>query len=183
MINESNVCLNKCFERVYLQKEKRKKPIVKFKIVDMKHKLFLSLFVLLLGCALQAFAQQTITGTVTDNTGETIIGASVMVKGTSIGSMTDVNGRFSLKSVKKGSTIVVSYIGYKTFTIVYNGSGSVLKIVLQEDNRTLDEVVVVGFGTQKKVNLTGAVATVDTKTLDSRPVTSVAEILIVEVPS
>lgn len=147
----------------------------------MKHKLFLSLFVLLLGCALPIFAQQTVTGTVTDNANEPIIGASVVVKGTSIGSMTDVSGKFSLKNVKKGSTIVISYIGYKTQDIEYNG-GSSLKITLLEDSKTLDEVVVVGFGTQKKINLTGAVATVDKKLLDSRPVTSVAQALQGAVP-
>src|SRR5574344_1788443 len=87
----------------------------------MKHKLILSLFVILLGCALPIFAQQTVTGTVTDNSNEPIIGASVIVRGTSISSITDINGKFSLKNVKKGNSIVISYIGYKTQTIVFNG--------------------------------------------------------------
>lgn len=146
----------------------------------MKHKLILSLFVLLLGCALPIFAQQTVTGTVTDNSNEPIIGASVIVRGTSISSITDINGKFSLKNVKKGNSIVISYIGYKTQTIVFNGRP--VNAVLEEDNTTLDEVVVVGYGTQKKVNLTGAVATVDKKMLDSRPVTSVAQALQGTVP-
>ncbi len=147
----------------------------------MKHKMFLSLFILLLGCALPIFAQQAVTGTVTDNANEPIIGASVVVKGTSIGSMTDISGKFSLKNVKKGSTIVISYIGYKTQSIEYNGGGS-LKITLLEDSKTLDEVVVVGFGTQRKSNLTEAVTTVDTKLLDSRPVSNLGQSLQGTVP-
>lgn len=108
------------------------------------------------------------TGIVKDASGETIIGASVVVKGTTNGTITDLNGEFSLSNITPGTTIQISYIGYKDIEMVWNGSP--LNVILQEDTKVLDEVVVVGFGTQKKINLTGAVSTVDTKVLESRPV-------------
>lgn len=95
----------------------------------------------------------TCNGNVKDDTGETIIGASVVVKGTTNGTITDFDGNFSLSNLNKGDVIEVSYIGYKTLTVTWNGSP--LNLVLKSDTQTLDEVVVVGFGTQKKVNLTG----------------------------
>jgi TonB-linked SusC/RagA family outer membrane protein len=117
-----------------------------------------------------------ISGTVTDATGEAVIGANVVEKGTSNGSITDVDGKFSL-NVQPGATLVVSYIGYKTLEIAI-GSSANLDITLQEDNLQLEEIVVVGYGTQKKVNMTGAVASVDMKKMvDSRPVTSLSSAL------
>ena len=121
-----------------------------------------------------------VTGTVEDALG-TVIGATVVVKGTTNGTTTDIDGRFTLEGVKKGSILQISFVGYTTKEVKYTGQ-SVLKIMLQEDTKTLDEVVVVGFGTQKKVNLTGAVSTVDTKTLESRPVTQVSQALQGTVP-
>lgn len=121
----------------------------------------------------------TITGTILDATGAPIIGASVYEKGSKNGAITDVNGRFSLK-VKTGSILVVSYIGYTTQEV--KATRNVI-ITLQENNTTLDEVVVVGYGTQKKVNLTGAVSTVDvSKTLEARPVADVTKALQGVVP-
>jgi len=150
----------------------------------MKHKMFLSILLILLFGLLPLCAQEvTITGTVTDkNTNEAIIGASVVVRGSKVGSSTDMNGNFSLKNVTKGSVLIVSYIGYKTISVAVTGSKTNLRIELEEDTQSLNEVVVVGYGTQKKVNLTGAVASVDTKVLDSRPVTSVAQALQGAVP-
>lgn len=121
-----------------------------------------------------------ISGIVEDNLGP-VIGASVVVKGTTNGTVTDMNGQFSLNGVKKGDIIVISYIGYVTQEIKYTGQ-TALKISLKEDTQNLDEVVVVGFGTQKKVNLTGAVGIVDSKALESRPVQNAVQALQGAVP-
>lgn len=117
----------------------------------------------------------TCTGVVKDATGETIIGASVVVKGTTNGVITDLNGNFSLPNVPKGGTIVVSFVGFQTSEVKWNGAS--LNIELKEDSQVLDEVVIVGYGSQKKVNVTGAVSTVDSKVLESRPVQNVAQAL------
>lgn len=117
----------------------------------------------------------TCNGNVKDDTGETIIGASVVVKGTTNGTITDFDGNFSLSNLNKGDVIEVSYIGYKTLTVTWDGSP--LNLVLKSDTQTLDEVVVVGFGTQKKVNLTGSVSTVGAEELASRPVSNVSQAL------
>ena len=117
---------------------------------------------------------ETATGVVKDALGE-VIGASVVVKGTTNGVITDIDGKFELQNVKKGDIIQISYIGYKTQEIVWNGTP--LNVLLEEDSEMLEEVVVVGFGTQKKVNLTGAVSTVDSKTIAARPVNSVTDAL------
>ena len=132
------------------------------------------------GVGFVAMAQtSTVTGTVTDANGEPVIGASVLEVGTTRGTATDVNGRFSLKTSGKGK-IQVSYIGYKTVVLDQGGS---MNVVLEEDNALLDEVVVVGYGQQKKVNLTGAVSVVDVdKTLSSRPEQDVAKALQGAVP-
>ncbi|MCP3893117.1 MAG: SusC/RagA family TonB-linked outer membrane protein, partial [Bacteroides sp.] len=142
------------------------------------------LFMLLLSISSFLYAQQfNITGTVIDKKlNEPIIGASVLVKGTSNGTITDLDGNFSLANVTKGSVLTVSYIGYETQTLTFNGTQTTFRFELNEDSQTLDEVVVVGFGTQKKVNLTGAVSTVDTKALDSRPVSQVGQALQGVVP-
>lgn len=102
-------------------------------------------------------------GVVTDTTGETVIGASVVVKGTTNGTITGLDGDFSLSGVTKGSILVVSFVGYQNTEVKWNGQP--LTIVLKEDTKVLDEVVVVGYGTQKKANLSGAVAAVDGKGL------------------
>lgn len=138
-----------------------------------------ALFIMLLFGIHIMYAQQSdIKGTVTDKRlNEPIIGASVLVEGTSNGTITDMDGNFSLKNISKGNVLVVSYIGYQPQRLTIDGNQTTFRIMLTEDTQTLDEVVVVGFGTQKKVNLTGAVATVDTKTLESRPVTSVTQAL------
>lgn len=121
------------------------------------------------------------SGVVKDANGETVIGASVVVKGTSNGVITDIDGGFTLKNVKTGDVIQISFIGYVTQEITWNGQP--INVILQEDSQTLEEVVVVGYGTQKKVNLTGAVAAVDGEVLESRPITNIGQGLQGVVPN
>ena len=122
-------------------------------------------------------AQQAnkVTGIVKDANGEPVIGANVTVKGQSIGTITDIDGRFVLDA-PKDAVLQITYIGYVSQEVKVSGKKE-LTIVLKEDTRTLDEVVVVGFGTQKKVNLTGAVGLATAKELESRPVTSATQAL------
>ena len=119
-------------------------------------------------------------GVVKDANGETIIGASVVVKGTTNGTITGLDGDFEIPNVEKGTTIVISFVGYQTQEIVWNGQP--INITLQDDTKLLDEVVVVGYGTQKKVNLTGAVSMVDSEVLASRPVSNVSQALQGQIP-
>lgn len=118
-------------------------------------------------------AQQSTTcvGMVKDATGEPVIGASVVVTGTTNGTITDYEGRFSLENVKPNSSITISFIGFSSQTVKWKGTS--LDIVLKEDNKVLDEVVVVGYGTQKKVNLTGSVASVSSDEIKDRVQTNV----------
>lgn len=115
----------------------------------------------------------TIKGVVMDETSEPIIGASIRVGKSSAGTVTDVNGNFSVQA-QKGSTLTVTYVGYKTQNVTVNGPS--MNIVLKEDYNTLDEVVLVGT-VMKKSDLTGAVVGVDAKTLKERPVNNVNEAL------
>ncbi|MDR3268576.1 MAG: SusC/RagA family TonB-linked outer membrane protein, partial [Tannerella sp.] len=108
-----------------------------------------------------------ITGVVADTNGEPVIGANVVEKGTTNGTVTDVDGRFSL-AVSNNATLVVSFIGYNAQELVV-GDQTDLKIILAESSLGLDEVVVVGYGTQKKVNLTGSVSTISAEKLTQTP--------------
>lgn len=120
----------------------------------------------------QAVMQRTaVKGQVFDPTGQTVIGASVVEKGTTNAVITDMDGRFSLNVSSPNATIVISYIGYQTFEI--SASKSLKHITLKEDSKVLDEVVVVGYGVQKKATLTGAIDQVDEKVFESRAVTNV----------
>lgn len=119
-------------------------------------------------------------GVVVDATGEPIIGASVVVKGSSKGAVTNVNGEFSLDNVSKGATLVISYVGFSNYEVTYQGK--TLNITLREDNQSLDEVVVVGYGTQKKANLTGSVSSINAETLATRPVSSVSSAMAGTMP-
>ena len=114
-------------------------------------------------------------GVVKDASGEPIIGASAVVKGTTNGTITDFNGAFSISNAKKGDVIVVSYVGYISQELVWNGES--LNVRLKEDTKVLNEVVVVGYGSQKKVNVIGSVASLDSKTLESRPTADVSNML------
>lgn len=123
--------------------------------------------------------QKNVTGTITDAKGEPIIGANVVEKGTSNGVISDVDGNFKLL-VAPGSTLVITYIGYKTQEV--KTGNSPLKVVMKEDSETLSEVVVVGFGTQKKVNLTGSVSVVSGEEMALRPVSNATQALQGMVP-
>jgi TonB-linked SusC/RagA family outer membrane protein len=122
-----------------------------------------------------------ITGTVRDGNNDPVIGANVVEKGTTNGSITDINGQFSL-DVKPGAVILVSYIGYLSKEISVKEQTK-LDILLIEDTKALDEVVIVGYGSQKKINLTGAVSSVKMdEVLGNRPVVSAANALIGAIP-
>ncbi len=124
---------------------------------------------------------RTIKGTILDATGMPVIGANVVVKGTTNGTITDMDGKFSLE-VGKNAILVVSYIGYANQEIKV-GNQNTLSITMKEDAEALDELVVVGYGVQKKVNLTAAVETVNSEVLENRPVKSATEMLEGVVPN
>jgi TonB-linked SusC/RagA family outer membrane protein len=134
----------------------------------------LAIFVLAGLCSSNAFAQnRSISGTVIDNQGIPVIGASVIVVGnSSIGTITDLDGNFSL-SVPAGSSVSVSFIGYETQVIAV-GNQSVINVILSEDSEFLEETVVVGYGVQKKSDLTGSVASVNGDDFLSRSTTNAA---------
>ena len=117
-----------------------------------------------------------VNGTLTDPSGVPLPGANILEKGTTNGTQTDFDGNFSLNVSSPDATLVISYIGFVTQEISLNGK-STLTLQMEESAAQLDEVVVVGFGTQKKVNLTGAVSTVSSDDLTSRPVSSVTQAL------
>ena len=119
--------------------------------------------------------QKSVKGTVSDDFGP-VVGASVLVKGTTNGMVTDMDGNFVLEGLKNGDIIQISYIGYLTQEIPYAGQAS-LNVKLKDDTQKLEEVVVVGYGTQKKVNMTGAVSQIDSKALENRPVQNVSTAL------
>ena len=114
-------------------------------------------------------------GVIKDSNGETVIGASVLVKGTTNGTITGMEGEFSLSNLKKGDIIQVSFIGYLTQEVKWTGKP--LSITLKEDKKTLDEVVVIGYGTQKKADLTGAVANVGAEKLNTQSNSNIGQAL------
>ena len=136
-----------------------------------KRAFFVALFSML---AIGAMAQSKVTGTVLDKAGESVIGASVVVKGTTIGTTTGVDGSFTLQSVPQNGTLQVSFLGYKTVEVAVNGR-TVVQVVLEEDAAQLDEVVVVGYGVMRKSDVTGAVARVTSEELTKRPVNNAFE--------
>lgn len=109
----------------------------------------------------------TVTGTVKDATGEPIPGANIMVKGGSEGAITDVDGKFTLPNINPKAILTISFIGYQPQDVALNGR-KIIQVVLNEDTEMLDEVVVVGYGKQKRVNMSGAVDAVSSKTLENR---------------
>lgn len=126
--------------------------------------------------AIGAFAQNKVTGTVVDVQGEPIIGASVVVKGTSNGTVTDFDGKFTVANAPAKGNLVISYVGYRSQTIALGGKSDI-KITLEEDKQLLDEVVVVGYGVQRKSDVTGALTRVGEKELNARPVNNAFEAL------
>lgn len=118
---------------------------------------------------------KTITGTVVDAGGEPIIGANIRIKGTTTGTITDIDGNFSIEAEPK-SVIEISYIGYLTQEMVINNQKSI-RILLREDTKTLDEVVVIGYGVQKKADLTGSVANINTEKLNTQSNANIGQAL------
>lgn len=140
-------------------------------------RVILSVCFLILSLALHAQeSKNSIEGIVVDINDEAIIGASVKESGTTNGTITDIDGRFTLDVSSLNATLTISYIGYESQQVPVSGKNN-LRITLIEKNRELDEIVVVGYGTQKKVNLSGAVSSVDMKELESKPVINVVEAL------
>ena len=132
--------------------------------------------------AVGAFAQsKTVSGTVLDKTGESVIGASVVVKGTANGTITDIDGNFILSDVPTNGTIQVSFVGYKTLEIPVKGQTS-FSLTLMDDTEVLDEVVVVGYGTMKKSDLTGSVGSISSEKLAARGTTRLEDALQGAVP-
>lgn len=143
----------------------------------MKKNLFTLCMMLLLSMLSFAQGSLTISGVVTEKkTGEPIIGASILLKGQSSGTITDFNGNYSIPNVPSGATLVFSYIGMKTQEVKVTAS-SKLDISLEEDNQLIDEVVVIGYGIQRKSDLTGSVGTVKSKDLTKVATPNVANAL------
>ena len=136
-----------------------------------------------LGAALSLHAQtREVTGTVLDAQGQPVAGAAVMVPGTTTGAMTGADGSFVIRLKPDQATLEVSCLSYVTQTLNLSGSQSVLTVTLEDDAMLLNETVVVGYGVQKKVNLTGAIATVDSKSLENRTAHSLTNMLQGSVP-
>ena len=131
---------------------------------------------MLLMCATFAYAQSKVNGRVADTSGEPIIGASVMVQGTSNGGVTDINGNFTVNNVPAKAILKVSYVGYVTQSVAVNGR-STINITLKEDALNLEEVVVVGYGVQRKTDVTGAMTRVSGEDLNTKPVSNAFEAL------
>lgn len=134
----------------------------------MVKKLYLASFLLTATMALNA-QNKIVTGSVIDSKGETIIGASVRIKGAKQGTITDMDGKFSLTNVPENATLEISYVGYQPQTITVKGKNT-LSITLQDNAQHLDELVVVGYGVQKRSDITGALTQVTSKVIQERPV-------------
>lgn len=130
----------------------------------------------------QSGRTKTITGTVLDTNGLPVIGATIMEKGTTNGAITDIDGNYTLKDVDTNSTIVISYIGFRTVELAASDN-KLAKVTLAEDSKTLNEVVVIGYGTQSKAKVTGAISRVSaSKLVKDVPVTSFDEALAGKLP-
>lgn len=135
----------------------------------MKKNLWITCLMLLVATALMAQSRTTVSGVVTDKSGEAIIGASVRVKGEETkGGITDAEGRYRVEEVPAGATLIFSYIGMRPQEVAVGGR-RVVDVTLEEDSRLLDEVVVVGYGSARKRDLTGSIVTVKADEIASRP--------------
>ena len=124
----------------------------------------------------QGVGKTKITGRVLDNNGEPIIGASVVEQGTKNGTVTDIDGNFVLSSSKENPTLDISYIGFLSQQVKARG-GATINVTMKENAQSLEELVVVGYGSQKKVNVIGSIATVDSKSLEARSASDVSNML------
>lgn len=129
---------------------------------------------------MQGGEMKNLSGVVYDDKGEPIVGASIWVQGTTNGTITGLDGNYMLSGVPESSTLVVSYVGYKTKNLTAKDNLS--KIVLEEDSKLIDEVVVVGYGVQKKRDVTTAISSVRASDLEGQPVTSMAEAMVGKMP-
>lgn len=139
----------------------------------LKKHVWLSIVLLFIVVSLQAQNYAQVRGTVTDESGMPLPGVSVVVKGTTKGVSTDFDGKYELKDVPQAATLEFSYVGFKTVDI--RVTGATINVKMTEESQELDEVIVVGYGTQKKGDVTTAITSVSTKDLDERPVTSAAQ--------
>ena len=129
-------------------------------------------------CALGLAAQErTVSGLVVDQSNEPLIGVSVMVKNTNLGCVTDIDGKFTLKMPEDSNVLTFTYVGYDTATVTVAPGQTQVDVVMKENSVMLNETVVIGYGTQKKVNLTGAVASLDGEKLEGRPTASMSNML------
>ncbi len=136
---------------------------------------WLFLTIIFLSSAINSHAQnKTIQGSVLDKTGMSVIGASVLVKGTTNGTITDMDGKFILSNVSENATLEISFVGYKTVNLSV-ARKTFFNVTLEEDNEMLDEVVVVGYGTMRKSDVTGALTRVTSETIEERPVQNVLQ--------
>ncbi len=141
-----------------------------------KHYFKTNLILMLMLFTTSMFAQNPISGMVSDESGQPLPGANILEKGTSNGTQTDFDGKFELTTVNGDAILVVSFLGFLTQEVSVNNQTDI-SVTLQEDAAKLDEVVVVGYGTQKKINLTGAVEVIDNKALENRPVNNVSNLI------
>nr|WP_294895674.1 TonB-dependent receptor [uncultured Pedobacter sp.] len=123
---------------------------------------------------------ESYSGKITDSEGEPLVGVSIAVKGSKSGTVTDINGNFSI-NVPEGSTLVISYLGFETKEVV-TGKNAVLNIKLSQSQNSLDEVVTVGYGTKKRSDINGSIATIDAKTIEDLPVPNIAAALRNRIP-
>lgn len=144
-------------------------------------KRLITTLLVLMTIGVQAFAQSAVSGKVTDEAGEPCVGANVLIKGTTTGTMTDLDGNYSLTDVRKGAILVFSSIGY-TSQEVRLGSSSVVNVVLKSDADFLNEVVIVGYGTAKRKDLTGSLTQIDNKLIASQNSSSATKALEGAVP-
>lgn len=151
---------------IYSQKTELWQALMKYQRV-----LISSMFLFIV--TLVSAQNRTITGTVTDATGEAVIAATIMVKGTTIGAATDLDGKYRIEVPANAKILVVSYVGMQTQEV--NITGNVINVVLKDDATMLDEVVAIGYGTVRRRDITGSVASVSSESLAAIPVSSAAE--------
>lgn len=157
-----------------------KRKIHTLTVVPRNAGLLLMLAFLTIGQTLQAQSKQ-VTGVVKDNTGETIIGASVLEKGTSNGTITDLDGNFSINVSNDNAILQISFVGYQTQEINVQGK-TFITTIMMEDSEVLDEVVIVGYGTQKKESVVGAISQVSSKELLRSPAANVSQAIAGKIP-
>lgn len=144
-------------------------------------KRFVIVLFVLLALGGQAFAQSSVSGKVTDETGDPLVGVNVLIKGTTTGNMTDLNGLWNLNNVKPESVLVFSCLGYKTQEVKV-GSRTSINIVLASDATLLDDVIIVGYGTQRRKDLTGAITQIDNQMIETQNHSSATRVLEGSVP-